>query len=91
MNCSLTDLIFINTKILDKSRHWSLLICLESIVISRHKTGLNHGTKASNELLIFKWCILSRDVARTFKGESPADTNYYDRFDAPIALNNREV
>ena len=35
----------------------------------------------------------TRDVARTFKGGggSPADTNYYDRFDAPIALNTREV
>ena len=35
-----------------------------------------------------------RDVARTFKGGgggSPADTNNYDRFDAPIALNIREV
>ena len=34
-----------------------------------------------------------RDVARTFKGGggSPADTNNYDRFDAPIALNTREV
>ena len=33
-----------------------------------------------------------RDIARTFKGGgSPADTNNYDRFDAPIALNTREV
>ena len=35
--------------------------------------------------------LLLRDVARTFKGGSPADTNNYDRFDAPIALNTREV
>ena len=37
---------------------------------------------------------LVRDVARTFKeggGGSPADTDNYDRFDAPIALNTREV
>ena len=34
-----------------------------------------------------------RNVARTFKGGggSPADTNNYDRFDVPIALNTREV
>ena len=31
INCSLTDLIFTNTKIIDKSRHWSLLLYLESI------------------------------------------------------------
>ena len=35
---------------------------------------------------------LVRDVARTFKGGgAPGDTNNYDRFDAPIALNTREV
>ena len=35
----------------------------------------------------------ARDVARTFKGGggNPADTNNCDRFDAPIALNTREV
>ena len=46
-----------------------------------------------------RWCsgqtirLSPRDVARTFKGGggSPADTNNYDRFDAPIALNTREV
>ncbi len=26
INCSLTDLIFTNAKIIDKSRHWSLLL-----------------------------------------------------------------
>ena len=35
--------------------------------------------------------LQNRDVARTFKGGSPADTNNYDRFDVPIALNTREV
>ena len=25
------------------------------------------------------------------RGGSPADTNNYDRFDAPVALNTREV
>ena len=31
INCSLTDLIFTTTKIIDKSRLWSLLLYLESI------------------------------------------------------------
>ena len=53
INCSLTDLIFTNTKIIDKSRHWSLLLHLESIAINRHKPTLNHGTKGSKDLLIF--------------------------------------
>ena len=53
INCSPTDLIFTNTKIIDKSRHWSLLLYLESIAINRHKPTLNHGTKALKELLIF--------------------------------------
>ena len=53
INCSLTDLIFPNTKIIDKSRHWSLLLYLESIAINRHKPTLNQGKKASKELLIF--------------------------------------
>ena len=53
INCSLTDLIFTNTKIIDKSRHWSLLLYLESIAINRYKPTLNHGTKASKDLLIF--------------------------------------
>ena len=50
IDCSLTDLIFTNTKIIDKSRHWSLY--LELIAINIHKPALNHGTKASKELLI---------------------------------------
>ena len=53
INCTLTDLIFTNTKIIDKSRHWSLLLYQESIAINRYKPTLNHGTKASKELLIF--------------------------------------
>ena len=38
-----------------------------------------------------RFSSIFRDVARTLKGGSPADTNNYDRFDAPIALNTREV
>ena len=53
IKCSLTDLIFTNTKIIDKSKHWSLKPFQESIAINRLKLSLNHGTKASKDLLIF--------------------------------------
>ena len=50
---SVTDLIFTNTKIIDKSNHWSLILYQESIAINRMKPSLNHGTKASKDLSIF--------------------------------------
>ena len=50
---SLTDSIFTNTKIIDKSKHWPLKLFQESIAINRLKPSLNHGTKASKDLLIF--------------------------------------
>ena len=50
---SLTDLIFTNTKIFDKSKHWSLMLFQESIAINRLKPSLNHGNKASKVLVIF--------------------------------------
>ena len=53
INCTLTDSIFTNTKIMGKSRHWSLLLYQESIAINRYKPTLNHGTKSSKELLTF--------------------------------------
>ena len=53
IKCSLTDLIFTNTKIIDKSKHWSLILFQESIAINRLKLSLNHGAKASKDLLIF--------------------------------------
>ena len=37
IKCSLTDLIFTNTKIIDKSKHWSLILFQESIAINRLK------------------------------------------------------
>ena len=36
-----------------KSNHWSLILYQESIDINRMKPSLNHGTKASKDLLIF--------------------------------------
>ncbi len=46
--------VFHNTKIIDKANHWSLLLYEESLAIQRRKPELNHGIKASKELIIFK-------------------------------------
>ena len=51
IKCSLTDLIFTNTKIIDKSKHWSLILFQEFVAINRLKRSLNHAPK---DLLIFK-------------------------------------
>jgi predicted RNA-binding Zn-ribbon protein involved in translation (DUF1610 family) len=45
--------VFHNTKIIDKSNHWSLLLYQESLAIQRYKPELNHGLIASKELIIF--------------------------------------
>jgi hypothetical protein len=43
--CSLTDLIFTNTKIIDKSNHWSLILYQQSIAINRMKPFLTMELK----------------------------------------------
>jgi hypothetical protein len=48
--CILSELIFTNSKIIDRSDHWSLLLFMEALAIRRLKPELNHGTKASKEL-----------------------------------------
>jgi hypothetical protein len=45
--------VFHNTKVIDKSNHWSLLLYQESLAIQRYKPELNHGFKASKELITF--------------------------------------
>ena len=50
----MSQLIFNNCKIIDKSDHWSLLLYKESLAIRRRKPNLNHGAKASKELIIFQ-------------------------------------
>ena len=45
--------VFHNTEIIDKSNHWSLFLYQESLAIQRYKPELNHGLKASKELIIF--------------------------------------
>ena len=54
INTNTTQLIFENCKIIDRSDHWSLLLYKESLAIRRRKPELNHGAKASKELIIFQ-------------------------------------
>ena len=35
IKCSLTDLIFTNTKRIDQSKHWSLILFQQSITMNR--------------------------------------------------------
>ena len=53
LTCILSELIFTNSKIIDRSDHRSLLLFKEALAIRRLKPELNHGTKASKELVIF--------------------------------------
>ena len=46
--------VFNNTKIIDKSNHWSILLYQESLAIQRYKPELNHGLKAYLFMTIFK-------------------------------------
>ena len=54
INTHLIELIFRNCKIIDRSDQWSLLLLKESLAMRRRKPDLNHGAKASKELLIFR-------------------------------------
>ena len=49
--------VFHNTKVNDKSNHWSLLLYQESLAIQRYKPELNHGLKASKELIMIFFCV----------------------------------
>ena len=51
--CILPEFIFNNSKIIDRSDHWSLLLFKEALAIRRFKPELNHGTKAFKDLIIF--------------------------------------
>ena len=54
VTCIQPEFILNNSKIIDKSAdHWSLLLFKESLAVRRFKPELNHGTKASKELVIF--------------------------------------
>ena len=46
----LIETVMENTVIIDKSKHWSILLYKEAFHIHRQKPILNHGTKASKKL-----------------------------------------
>ena len=58
----LPQIIFNNCKVLDKAKHWTLLLFKEVLSIHREKPLLNHGTKASKELVIFYWYVCMTSV-----------------------------
>ena len=45
--------LILDCRILDKAKHWTLLFFKEALSIHRLKPLLNHGTKASKELVMF--------------------------------------
>ena len=49
----LTLILLHNSIILDKAKHWSVLLFKEPLAIHRQKPELNHGIKASRELAVF--------------------------------------
>ena len=49
----LTLFLLHNSIILDKAKHWSVLLFKEALAIHRQKPELNHGIKASRELAVF--------------------------------------
>ena len=51
--CNSTQLILNNCKIIDKAEHWSLLLFKEALATHRQSPSLNHGTKASKDIIIF--------------------------------------
>jgi hypothetical protein len=42
--------VFHNTKVIDKTNHWSLLLYQESLAIQRNKPELNHELNVAREL-----------------------------------------
>ena len=49
----LYEFILSSTKIIDSASHWTLLLFKEALLIRRNKPTLNHGIKASKELVLF--------------------------------------
>ena len=50
----LCELIMSNTEIIDRDKHWSLLLFKEALALRRNDPALNHGLKASKELALFR-------------------------------------
>ena len=54
INTNITQLMFSNCRIIDRSDHLSLVLYKHSQVIRRRKLELSHGAKTSKELIIFQ-------------------------------------
>ena len=52
-NNELTDFVMTNSKIIDSSNNWNLLLYKEALHIKRPKSILNNGLKASRDLQLF--------------------------------------
>ena len=52
-NNELTDFVMTNSKIIDSSNNWNLLLYKEALHIKRRKSILNNGLKGSRELQLF--------------------------------------
>ena len=52
-NTQLIELVLSNTKVIDSSKNWNLLLYKEALHIKRRKSNLNNGLKASRELQLF--------------------------------------
>jgi hypothetical protein len=57
-NCDQTsvelhEIILSNTKIIDTANHWAILLFKEAFAIKKHQSNLNHGLKASKDLILF--------------------------------------
>ena len=46
-----------NHEMLDSNRHWSQLAFMEAYYIKNHDPIINHGLKASKELLLLNWIL----------------------------------
>ena len=52
-NTQLIELVLSNTKVVDSSKNWNLLLYKEALHIKRRKSILNNGLKASRKLQLF--------------------------------------
>ena len=52
-NAELTNHVLDNTKVLDSSNNWNILLYKEALHIRRRKPEMNNGLKASRELSLF--------------------------------------
>ena len=52
-NKELTDFVMTNSKIMDSSSNWNLLLYKEALHIKRRKSTLNNGLNSSRELQLF--------------------------------------